>query len=382
MVNWSLGEEGELLLSNVRILMSKYGESYWNQIDWRREFPEDFINDFFKAELGGILVPKEYGGPGMGAREASAILYEVNRLGGNSYFLHGQYYVTYALSRCVGGDRRDICLREVVRGRRAMTLALTEPQAGSDTTKISTFARKVNGKFIVNGRKVFISRLSHTDYLLLAVRTSPYDPARRTYGITLFLVDAKSPGIERKEIRTMSNTDAHEVNFNNLELSMDDVIGEVDKGFGCLLAALNAERTMIAAELLGNARWFLDRAVKYASERKVFDRPIGANQGVQFPLASGYAKLLAAEALLGETLEQLEGERAGEYSNSLKYISAELSWDLANVAMDVYGGYGYASDTGVERKFRETRLYMVAPVSQNLALSYLAVHSLGLPRSY
>ncbi len=381
-----LDEEGQLLLGVVRELMGKYGESYWNKMDESQSFPEDFVKEFMKLGLGAILIPKEWGGGGKGVREASLILREINLLGGNSYFVHGHYYLTAMLVRCAGKEMRDWLFPEVVQGKTVMTLALTEPEAGSDSTRISTLAERQGDRFVVSGRKVFISRISHTDYFVLVARTKRVDEVRKkTEGVTLFLVDANVRGLQMRKIRTMSNTDAYELALDKVEVPEDRVIGEVDRGFPCLLKTLNAERVMIAAELLGNVRWFLEKSVDYAKRRVVFGRPIGANQGVQFPLAEVYARLLALEELLDASVEAVEGEeerRAGEMANALKYLSAELAWDAANVAMDVHGGYGYASDLGIERKLRETRLYKVAPVSQNLALSYIATAVLGLPRSY
>ncbi|GGU04716.1 acyl-CoA dehydrogenase [Sulfodiicoccus acidiphilus] len=370
----------------MRGLMSRYGESYWNRTDERREFPEEFVREFMELGLGGLLIPEEYGGGGRGTREASLLLREINLLGGNSYFVHGQYYLTSMLRKCANERLKERWFPSIAKGTRVMTLALTEQESGSDSTRMRTFAERKGGKFVVKGRKVFSSRLGHTDLMVLAARTRRLeDVEKKTDGITLFLVNLReAKGLEYDEIRTMSNTDVYEVHVDGLEVGEEDVVGEVDKGFPCLVAALNAERVMIAGELLGNARWFVRKASEYARERFVFGKPIGANQGVQFPIADVYARTVAVEHLFRRALEVVDGvdqNLSGEYATMVKYLAAEVAWDAANVAMDVHGGYGYAS-SGVERKFRETRLYKVAPVSQNMALAFLATHALDLPKSY
>jgi alkylation response protein AidB-like acyl-CoA dehydrogenase len=382
-------EEEKLILSVVDELMEKYKESYWLDKDQKREFPLEFLNEFMELGLGSILIPTEYGGAGKSIRLACLILYYVNLKGGNSYVLHGHYYNTALLVKHAGKKIRERYFPELGKGAKVLSLALTEPEVGSDTTRIKTFAEKVGDKYIVKGHKIFISRVKHTDFMILAARTTPYDAVeRKTDGITLFLVDLRkeTEGIDMREIKTMSNTDAYELFIDGLKIPEENVIGEVGKGFYYLLDLLNAERFMIAGEMIGNAEWFINKAVEYAKNRVVFGRPIGSNQGVQFPIAEVYAELSALVAYYNEGLRVLEEGKGtkviGNYANISKYLASEIAWKAGNVAMDVYGGYGYAVETGIERKLRETRLYKVAPISQNLILAYIAHHILGLPRSY
>ncbi|TRM82389.1 acyl-CoA dehydrogenase, partial [Sulfolobus sp. F3] len=294
------------------------------------------------------------------------------------------------LVRHAGKVIREKYFREIANGAKVLSLALTEPESGSDSTKIRTFAEKKGNKYVVKGHKIFISRVKYSDFMILVARTKPYEKVeRKTEGITLFVVDlreVKEGSIEMREIRTMSNTAAYELFIDGLEIPEENVIGEVDKGFYYLLDLLNAERFMIAAEMIGNAEWFINKASEYAKNRVVFDKPIGSYQGVQFPLAKVYAELEAVKAYFNEGLKYLEEgsdvKGIGNYANISKYLATEIAWEAGNVAMDIYGGYGYAVDSNVERKLRETRLYKVAPVSQNLVLAYVAHHILNLPRSY
>ncbi|MBB5253712.1 acyl-CoA dehydrogenase family protein [Sulfurisphaera ohwakuensis] len=382
-------EEEKLILSTVDELMKKYDETYWLSKDQKREFPVEFFNEFMSLGLGSILIPIEYGGAGKDIRLACLILYLINVRGGNSYFVHGQYYTTALLVRHSNKKLKDKYFKDIGKGGKILSLALTEPEVGSDSTRIKTIAEKVGDKYIVKGHKIFISRLKYTDFMILVARTTPYERVeKKTDGITLFLVDLREgrKGIEMREIKTMSNTDAYEVFIDNLEIPEDNVIGEVGRGFYHLLDLLNTERFMIAAELIGNAEWFINKAVDYAKNRVVFGKPIGSFQGVQFPIAKAYAKLQALISYFNEGLSLVEEEKdaklIGNYANISKYLAAEIAWEAGNVAMDVYGGYGYAVETGIERKLRETRLYKVAPISQNLVLAYIAHHMLGLPRSY
>ncbi|AAK43243.1 acyl-CoA dehydrogenase [Saccharolobus solfataricus] len=382
-------EEEKLILSTVDQLMDKYNERYWLDKDQKREFPIDFLNDFMKLGLGSILIPVEYGGVGKGVRLASLILYNINLRGGNSYFVHGHYYNTALLSKHSGKRIIEKYFKDLANGAKVLSLALTEPQVGSDTTKIKTVAEKVGNSFFIKGHKIFISRLKYTDFMILVARTTPYEKVeKKTDGITLFLVDLREgrDGIEMREIKTMSNTNAYEVFIDGLKVPEDNVIGEVGKGFYYLLDLLNAERFMIAAEMIGNAEWFINKAVEYAKNRVVFDKQIGSFQGVQFPIAEVYAKLVSLSSYFNEGLRVIEKGKdtktVGSYANISKYLATEIAWEAGNVAMDVYGGYGYAVETGIERKLRETRLYKVAPISQNLILAYIAHHILGLPKSY
>jgi len=382
-------EEEKLILSTVDQLMKKYDEKYWLDKDQKREFPIDFLNDFIKLGLGSILMPEEYGGIGKGVKLACLILYTLNLRGGNSYFVHGHYYNTALLSKHAGKRVRDKYFKDITNGAKVLSLALTEPEVGSDTTKIKTVADKVGNNFVIKGHKIFISRVKHTDFMILVARTTPYGKVeKKTDGITLFLVDLREAreGIEMREIKTMSNTNAYEMFIDGLKVPENNVIGEVGRGFYYLLDLLNAERFMVAAEMIGNAEWFINKAVEYANNRVVFDKQIGSFQGVQFPIAKVYAQLVSLSSYFSEGLRALEEGKdtktIGNYANVSKYLAAEIAWEAGNVAMDVYGGYGYAVETGIERKLRETRLYKVAPISQNLVLAYISHHILGLPKSY
>jgi len=382
-------EEEALIISSVEELMKKYNEKYWLDKDIKREFPIEFLHDFMDLGLGSILIPREYGGGGMKVSTSCLVLYKVNRMGGNSYFIHGQYYNTALLVKHAGKRIREKYFKDLANNAKVLSMALTEPHVGSDTTKISTFAKKVGDKYVISGHKIFISRVKYTDFMIVVARTTPYESVeKKTEGITLFLVDLRegNEGIEMREIKTMSNTDAYEIFLNELKVPEENVIGEVGKGFYHLLDLLNAERFMIAAEMIGNAEWFINKAVDYAKERVVFGKPIGSYQGVQFPLAKVYAELSSLVAYFKEGLRLLdEGSNTkiiGNYANISKYLASEIAWEAGNVAMDIFGGYGYAVEVGIERKLRETRLYKVAPVAQNLILAYIAHHILGLPRSY
>jgi alkylation response protein AidB-like acyl-CoA dehydrogenase len=385
----SRNEEENLILRAVDELMNKYDEKYWLEKDQKREFPKEFLEEFMELGLGSILIPKEYGGAGKRVSLACEILYNINLKGGNSYFVHGHYYNTALLVKHAGKNIREKYFKEIANGAKVLSMALTEPEVGSDTTKIKTLAEKEGDKYVIKGHKIFISRVKYTDFMIVVARTTPYDKVeKKTDGITLFLVDLREgkEGIEMREIRTMSNTDAYELFIDNLKVPKENVIGEVGKGFYHLLDLLNAERFMIASEMIGNAEWFIKKAVEYAKSRIVFGKPIGSYQGVQFPLAEVYAKLSALKAYYNEGLrlldEGIDVKIIGNYANISKYLASEIAWEAGNIAMDVFGGYGYAIELGIERKLRETRLYKVAPISQNLVLAYIAHHILGLPKSY
>nr|WP_062420055.1 acyl-CoA dehydrogenase family protein [Sulfolobus acidocaldarius] len=363
-------EEEKLILSTVNELMKKYDERYWLDKDLKREFPLDFLQEFSELGLGSVLIPKENGGAGKGLRLACEILYHVNVNGGNSYFIHGHYYNTTLLVKHAGKLIREKYFEGIVKGAKVLSLALTEPDVGSDSTRIKTLARKKDDRtYVINGHKIFISRLKYSDFMIVVARTIPYDVVeRKTDGITLFLVDLRvsRDNIDMKEIKTMSNTSAFEVFLNNLEVPAENVIGEVNRGFYYLLDLLNAERFMIASEMIGNAEWFINKAVEYARNRVVFGKPIGSYQGVQFPIAKVYAELEAVKSYFNDGIEHFDKDKdsklIGSYANISKYLATEIAWEAGNIAMDTYGGYGYAVDTGIERKLRETRLYKVAPV--------------------
>ena len=384
-----LSDEQRLIVSSVNELALKFGEEYWTRLDNRKEYPDEFVSQMGKLGLAGLPIPKEYGGTGYGVREASLVLEEINSTGGNSQPFHGQYYLSFMVSKFASDYLREKYLPGLADGRiRMQTFALTEPEAGSESTRIKTSAKKHGDKYVIRGHKVFISRMEQTDLVVLAARTTPYsDVKKKTDGISLFLVELRNAkGLDVHRIETMFNSQTYEVFIDGLEVPVQNLIGEEGDGFKCILDVLNPERILLASECIGDARWFIMKSVEYAKSRVVFNRPIGSNQGVQFPIADTYAKLVGAEKVrwsAAEMYDRAADERSvGELANTSKYLASECSWQAANVAMDVYGGSGMAVASQIERKFRETRLYRVAPISQNLVLAYIARSVLGLPRSY
>jgi alkylation response protein AidB-like acyl-CoA dehydrogenase len=384
-----LSDEERLVLKTIVNLMDKYPELYWNKIDEESRYPDEFVSEFFDLGFGGLLIPSEYGGGGFGVKMGALLLKEINRLGGNAYFVHGHFYITGMLAKCASKYIAEKYFPAIAKGSRIMSMAVTEPEVGSDTTKIRTFAERTGNKYVIRGHKIFISRVKHSDLILVLARTKSYeDVERKTEGLTLFLVDLhEAKGIDMEEIKTMANTDAYELFIDGIEVPEENVIGEVHNSWQCLLKALNIERAILSAESIGDAEWFLTKAIDYANRRVVFGRPIGSNQGVQYPIADIYIKLLATYSMLKRTLEVIDDyhydeKLRGIYATSLKYIAADLSWEAANVAMDIHGGYGYAKEIGIERKLRETRLYKIAPISSNLVLSFIAQDALKLPRAF
>ncbi len=382
-------EAQRMMLSSLGRLMDTYGDEYWKGLEDREAYPEAFVKDFEAQGFGALLVPPEYGGPGGTLSDAARVLEEIHARGGNAQAFHGQYYLSFLVSRYASPALRKRYLTAVARGElRMQSFALTEAEAGSDTVRIRTSARREGDRYVVTGRKMFISRVEQSDLMVLVARTSPLDEAAgRTKGLSLFLVDLReAKGIDHTRIRTMFNSQTYEVFFNDVELPADALLGEEGRGFEYLLHVLNPERILIASECLGDARWFIDRAREYAKTRVVFGRPIGANQGVQFPIAEAYGELVAADLVRWEAVSRYEADadrtEVGKYSNLAKYLASECSWHAGNVAMDVHGGYGMTRDMHIERKLRETRLYRVAPVANNLVLGYIAHNVLGLPRSY
>ena len=383
-----LKDHHRLLIKSIRDLMERYGEKYWLDIDAGERFPEEFVREYLEMGFAGIMVPEEYGGAGYGVQETSLVMEEISAMGGTTYHVRGMCYPMNIITRHGSRALREKYLPMIARGElRLLAFAVTEPEAGSDTARISTFARKEGDRYIVNGHKIFISRYRESDLMFLVARTSPYNPEKRYDGISLFLVDLRyAKGIESKKIKVMALGPVYELFISGLEIPAENLIGEEGKGFRYLLGALNVERTLISADLVGSTRYLLRRSVEYASGRIVFGKPIGSYQGVQFPISSVYIKLLAADDLLHRAArlidEGAEDRIVGLYSNATKYLSAEVAWEAANTAMDIFGGYGYAWETGIERKLREIRLYRVAPVNQNLVLAYIGHSILGLPRSY
>ena len=376
------------LRSSVRELCKEFPAEYFRRMDEKRAYPEEFVEALTKAGWLAALIPEEYGGSGLGLTEASVILEEVNRSGGNSGACHGQMYNMATLLRHGSEEQKRKYLPKVASGElRLQSMAITEPTAGTDTSKITTTAVKSAGRYVVNGQKVWTSRVQHSDLMILLARTAPLaEVARKTEGMSLFLVnlqEAIGKGLKVRPIPNMVNHETNELFFDHLEVPAENLIGEEGKGFKYILDGLNAERALIAAECIGDGYWFIDKVTKYAKERVVFGRPIGQNQGVQFPIAKAFIKIEAANLMRFKACALFDAhKRCGAEANMALLLAAEASWEAANECLQFHGGFGFASEYDVERKFRETRLYQVAPISTNLILSYVAEHVLGLPRSF
>lgn len=372
----------------VRSLCADFPGEYWRRVDEARAYPEDFVAALTKAGWLSALIPEEYGGSGLGVTEASIILEEINRAGGNSGACHGQMYNMSTLLRAGSPEQKRRYLPKIATGEiRIQSMAVTEPTAGSDTTKLKTTAVRNGDRYVINGQKVWTSRLQHSEFMILLARTTPLDQVRKkSEGLSVFLVDVKDAlanGMTIRPIRNMVNHETNEVFFDNLEIPAENLIGEEGKGFKYILEGLNAERTLIAAECIGDGYWFVDKAVAYGNERVVFGRPIGQNQGIQFPVAQAYAHIEAASLMRFKAAWLHDNQRpCGAEANIAKLLSADASWQAANACLQTYGGFGFAAEFDVERKFRETRLYQVAPISSNLILAFLGEHVLGFPRSY
>jgi len=372
----------------VRALCAEFPDAYFRQIDEQRGYPEAFVDALTRAGWMAALIPQEYGGSGLGLAEASVIMEEINRNGGNSGACHGQMYNMNTVLRSGSKAQKEKYLPRIAAGElRIQAMAVTEPGTGTDTTKLKTNAVKKGDRYVVNGQKVWISRVQHSDMMILLARTTPLaDVQRKSEGLSCFLVDlhqAVGHGLTVRPIPNMVNHETNELFFENLEIPEENLIGEEGKGFRYILDGLNAERTLIAAECIGDGYWFVDRATRYANERVVFDRPIGKNQGVQFPIAESYIEVEAANLMRFRACELFDAHLpCGAEANMAKHLAAKASWEAANVCLQTHGGFGFACEYDVERKFRETRLYQVAPVSTNMIFSYVAEHVLGLPRSF
>jgi acyl-CoA dehydrogenase len=372
----------------VRALCAQFPGEYFRRIDEERGYPEEFVNALTKAGWLAALIPQEYGGSGLGLAEASVIMEEINRSGGNSGACHGQMYNMGTLLRHGSDAQKQKYLPQIASGElRLQSMGVTEPTTGTDTTRIKTVAARKGDRYVVNGQKVWISRVQHSDLMILLARTTPLaEVKRKSEGMSIFIVDIESAMKEGMTVRPIPNMVNHETNelfFDNLEIPAENLIGEEGKGFRYILDGLNAERTLIAAECIGDGYWFVDRAAKYASERVVFDRPIGQNQGVAFPIAEAYMEVEAANLMRFRACELFDAHQpCGAEANMAKHLAAKASWEAANVCLQTYGGFGFACEYDVERKFRETRLYLVAPISTNLVLSFIAEHVLGMPRSF
>ena len=372
----------------VRALCANYPSSYWQAADRDGAYPEAFVDALTRAGWMAALIPSEYGGSGLGLAEASVIMEEINRSGANSGACHGQLYNMGTLLRHGSDQQKREYLPRIASGElRLQSMGVTEPTTGTDTTKTKTTAVRRGDHYVINGQKVWMSRAQHSDLMILLARTTPAaEVTRKTEGMSLFIVNIRAAlghGLTLRPIRNMVNHETSEAFFTDLEIPASCLIGEEGKGFRYILDGRNAERTLIAAECIGDGHWFVDRATAYAKERVVFDRPIGKNQGVQFPIAEAYIEIEAADLMRWNACELFDGKRpCGAEANMAKYLAAKASWEAANVCLQTHGGFGFAAEFDVERKFRETRLYQVAPISTNLILSYVAEHVLELPRSF
>jgi acyl-CoA dehydrogenase len=373
----------------VAKLCAQFPGEYWRRLDREMAYPSAFVDALTKAGYLSVLIPEEYGGAGLKLSAAAAILEEIQRAGCNGGGCHAQMYTMGTLLRHGSAEQKAKWLPKIASGElRLQAFGVTEPSSGTDTTSLKTFARREgNDSYVVNGQKIWTSRAEHSDLMILLARTTAKDQVtRRTDGLSVFIVDmreAKNAGLDIRPIRTMMNHSTTEVFFTDMKVPAENLIGEEGKGFRYILSGMNAERILIAAECIGDAKWFIAKATSYAKERAVFGRPIGQNQGIQFPIAKAYAAMRAAELMVKEATRKYEaGEDCGAEANMAKMLAADASWEAANACIQTHGGFGFAEEYDVERKFRETRLYQVAPISTNLVLSYIAEHVLGMPRSY
>jgi acyl-CoA dehydrogenase len=382
------GDRYQDIRDAVRGLCAQFPDEYHRRIDEQRAYPEEFVDALTKAGWMAAMIPQEYGGSGLGLSEATVIMEEINRAGGNSGACHGQMYNMGTLLRHGSEAQKKQYLPKIATGEwRLQSMGVTEPSTGTDTTKIKTTAVKRGDRWVVNGQKVWISRIQHSDFMILLARTTPLaDVKKKSEGMSIFMVDLREAichGMTVRPIPNMVNHETNELFFENLEIPAENLIGEEGQGFKYILDGLNAERTLIAAECIGDGYWFVDRVTRYVKDRVVFGRPIGQNQGVQFPIAESYIEVEAANLMRWEACKRFDAHQpCGTQANMAKYLAAKASWEAANACLQFHGGFGFAAEYDVERKFRETRLYQVAPISTNLILSYVAEHVLGLPRSF
>ena len=386
-MDFNLTPEQLQIREEIRKVCKDFPDAYWREIDGKKEYPEAFVRKL--SELGWLaaLIPEEYGGTGLGITEASIILEEINRSGGNATACHAQMYTMGTLLRHGNEEQKKRYLPKIARGElRLQAFGVTEPNAGSETTRIQTTATKKGDRYIIHGQKIFISRVLQSDLMLLLARTTPYDKLEdKTNGLSAFIVDLRAAKgkIDVKPLDLMINHHTNALFFDGVEVPVANLIGEEGMGFRYIIDGWNAERILVAAEAIGDGRWFVERAAKYASERMVFGRPIGSNQGIQFPIAQAYARIEAADLIRYQAATKFDcNQRCGAEANMAKFLASEAAWEAANACLTTHGGYGFAAEYDVERKFRETRLLTVAPVSNNLVLAYLGQHVLGMPKSY
>ena len=371
----------------VREVCEQYGHEYWRRMDHDRTYPEEFVREMTTLGWLGALIPEAYGGGGMSVTEASVILEEINRAGGHAAACHAQMYTMGILLRHGSDEQKRRFLPDVASGAvRLQAFGVTEPNAGSETTRIETTAVRQGDHYVINGEKIFISRVLQSDLMVLLARTTPYDELEnKTMGLSAFIVDLRTAGdhLTVKPLDLMFNQHTNQLFFDNLEVPVENLIGEEGMGFRYIIDSWNVERILIAAECVGDGDWFVNKAVAYSSQREVFGRPIGANQGVQLPIAQAYAHVRAADLMRYDAAAKYDrGEKCGAEANMAKLLASEASWEAANVCMNTHGGYGFAAEFDVERKFRETRLFITAPVNNNLVLAFLGQNVLGMPRSY
>jgi acyl-CoA dehydrogenase len=387
MMDFELSDGQKEIRDAVAALCARFGNDYWRSCDERNAYPDEFVKAMTEAGWLAALIPQEFGGAGLSMLEASLILEEVNRSGGNAVACHAQMYTMAAILKHGNIEQKKRYLPRIASGElRLQSFGVTEPDAGSETPRIKTFARREGDNYVINGQKIFTSRYQHSDMLLLLTRSTPFDQVtKKTDGMSLFLVNIKESGsaIKAVPISTLVNHGTNQLFIDNLVLPREALIGEEGKGFSCLLSSLNAERILVASESVGDGRWFVDYATKYANQRRVFDRPIGMNQGVQFPIAKAHVAVEAANLMRLKAATLFDaGLPCGGEANMAKYLASEAAWEAGEAAMVTLGGYGFTKEYHVERKWREARLYRTAPIANNLVLSFVAEHLLGLPRSY
>jgi alkylation response protein AidB-like acyl-CoA dehydrogenase len=385
-ISLSLTDEQRALKAGVTEICRRYPGEYWRDLDSRREYPEKFVDELTQAGYLACLIPQEYGGAGLPIADGALILETIHANGGSASAVHAQMYIMGTVLRHGSEAQKQRYLPKIASGElRLQAFGVTEPDAGSDTTQLKTTAVRQGDRYVVNGRKMFISRALQSDLMLLLARTTPVEQVRRrTEGLSVFLIDIRGlEGLEIRPLRMMMNHSTNALFFDDVEIPADSLVGEEGRGFSYILSGMNAERILVASESIGDGRWFTDRAVAYSSQRVVFGRPIGANQGVQFPIARAHTAVEAAALMRDKAAALFDaGEPCGPEANMAKYLAAEAAWEAGNACIDCHGGYGYAEEYDVERKFRECRLYKTAPVNNNLVLAYVGEHVLGMPRSY
>jgi len=385
-MSFALTDEQKALKAAVSDLCKQYPAQYWRDLDTRREYPDAFVNELTKAGYLAVLIPHEYGGAGLGIMEAALILEEINRSGGNAGACHAQMYIMGTVLRHGSEAQKRQYLPKLATGElRLQAFGVTEPNAGSDTTKLQTTAVRAGDRYVVNGQKMFISRVLQSDLMLLLARTTPVDQVKRkTDGLSVFLIDIRGlKGLEVRPLRMMMNHSTNALFFDNMEIPADSLIGQEGKGFSYILDGMNAERVLVASDSLGDGRWFIEKAVAYASQRVIFGKPIGANQGVQFPVARAHMAVEAADLMRTKAAKLFDaGLPCGPEANMAKFLAAEAAIEAGNACIDCHGGYGFAEEYDVERKFRESRLYRAAPINNNLIMAFVGEHVLGMPRSY